>query len=652
MFGLNLIHAGFLAAGLAVAIPILIHLLFRQKTRKVAIGSLRFVHQLVREHRRKRRVRQWILLALRMFALALLAVLFARPYWNDARRAGLEQEVVLLVDRSASMQAREAGGASAFDRALERARGELGRLDENTAVHVALFDATGVNEIPVQMLSGAAPTLAATDYAAALGWAGDLLAGSQRRVRQILLYTDLQRNALPSGPVPALLEGIDLIVKDVGQNVIRNLAIESAEAVHTELGPDRPVLVRVILRNHSPGLVRGIPVECKLTGPAGQLSAKKSIDIAAQARAVVELPVEATADGVYRGEVAIESDDLLALDNRRYLAFEARHPERVLLVDGEEGRSVYENETYYLETALRLTTEETERSLRSFEPEHIIWEAGVGFPRLDGYRVIVLANVRRLSDNDAARLRSFLEAGGRLLIFAGEQSTRESLRPLAEARLLPGELAGSAPGGRWRVDEWNAEHPALKCFHDPQQGDLRRVVFERIQPIGKLQEQDRPLLKSAGKIVAAERPVGRGLCLYFGSTADREWTDLPRSRMYVPLMRQLMAYLTDQISERRLVAERLVSKPGESAGVVQFEDRWIVTNIDPRESALDRAAVEEIEQAFGSGEPTTEDAEKAAAWAAILPGDRLRPEEIWTTVAWILLIVLSGEMLLASRVHA
>ena len=115
MHGWTLIHTGFLAAGLAVSVPIIIHLLFRQKTRTLPIGSVRFLHQVVREHRRRRRVRQWLLLALRMLAVLLLALLFARPFRDESFLRGLQQEVVLLIDRSASMQARDAGGKTAFD---------------------------------------------------------------------------------------------------------------------------------------------------------------------------------------------------------------------------------------------------------------------------------------------------------------------------------------------------------------------------------------------------------------------------------------------------------------------------------------------------------------------------------------------------------
>ena len=52
--------------------------------------------------------------------------------------------------------------------------------------------------------------------------------------------------------------------------------------------------------------------------------------------------------------VEVAGGDDLPFDDRRWLAFEARRPDRVLLVDGEPGPSVFGNETYYLETALRL----------------------------------------------------------------------------------------------------------------------------------------------------------------------------------------------------------------------------------------------------------------------------------------------------------
>jgi hypothetical protein len=238
MYGISLIHTGFLAAGLAVAVPIVIHLLFRQKTRTLVIGSMRFLHQVVREHRRRRRVRQWILLALRMLAVLLLALLFARPYRDESYRRGFQEEVVVLIDRSASMQARQGLGETAFSRAVAGAREELKRLDENVIVHVALCDAAKIQEIPFarntgDQLATATPTDAATDYNLALAWAGDVLAGSSRSRRRIVLVSDLQRTGLGHGLKATLPEGVELVVQDVGEVLARNVSIDAAEASRT-----------------------------------------------------------------------------------------------------------------------------------------------------------------------------------------------------------------------------------------------------------------------------------------------------------------------------------------------------------------------------------------------------------------------------------
>jgi hypothetical protein len=655
MHGWTLIHAGFLAAGLAVAVPIIIHLLFRQKTRTLPIGSVRFLHQVVREHRRRRRVRQWLLLALRMLAVLLLALLFARPYRDESYLRGLQQEVVLLIDRSASMQARDTGGKTAFERALADAREELKHLDQNVVVHVALFDAAGVKELPLDKFQDSTAGEAATDYPLALGWAADVLASSSRSDRRIVLISDLQKSGLRRGRLEPLPIGVELVIHDVGEALARNLAIEAALAGSTEIRADSNISLRVVVRNHGALLARQVPVRCELEGPDGEIEVANKVDVAGHGSAVLDLPLAVKTDGLYRGHADIQINDVLPLDNRRWVAFEARHPDRVLLIDGQEGRSVYANETYFLETALRLRTEEATGHTRSFEPERIAWESGEGFPRLDGYRAIVLCNVRRLSEKDGERLEEYLRGGGSLLIFAGDQVSRTSLAPLTKRNLLPGKIAAEAIDGKFRVDEWDARHPALACFADPQQGDLRRVEFSRLLPLDEPAEAARVLLKSGERIVAAELAVGRGRCLYAGTTADRDWTDLPRTRLYVPLVRQFLAYLTDQLSARAAVTDRLVVLPDDKIGIAPVageEGRWTVTNLDPRESALNRVTPEELQLALGTGPGKAEDEAQQAALKVVLPPDALRPDEFWTTVAWILLAVLAFETLLASRVHA
>jgi len=92
-----------------LAIPIIIHLLFRRRSRKVELGTLRFLKIVLEENARRRKLKRWLLLSLRMACLALLAGLFARPYLLARDLAGRDRLVAILIDRSASMQLKDKG---------------------------------------------------------------------------------------------------------------------------------------------------------------------------------------------------------------------------------------------------------------------------------------------------------------------------------------------------------------------------------------------------------------------------------------------------------------------------------------------------------------------------------------------------------------
>ena len=70
----------FFLAGLgAIAIPVLIHLIQREKKRVVEFPSLMFVRRIPYQSVRRRRIRHWWLLLMRAAAIALIVAAFARP---------------------------------------------------------------------------------------------------------------------------------------------------------------------------------------------------------------------------------------------------------------------------------------------------------------------------------------------------------------------------------------------------------------------------------------------------------------------------------------------------------------------------------------------------------------------------------------------
>src|ERR1700741_5071107 len=100
----------------AIAIPVLVHLIQRERKRVIEFPSLMFIQKIPYQSVRRRRIRHWFLLLMRAAAVALIVAAFARPFLPQGAAAiaaaGGNRELVILLDQSASM-----GYADHFERA-------------------------------------------------------------------------------------------------------------------------------------------------------------------------------------------------------------------------------------------------------------------------------------------------------------------------------------------------------------------------------------------------------------------------------------------------------------------------------------------------------------------------------------------------------
>src|SRR5918992_4282110 len=112
---MNFLYPAFLLGALAIAVPLVLHLLRRDVAPEVPFSAVRLLRRSPIEQSRRRRLRDLLLLAARAAAVLLLAAAFARPYVaGGAATAGLH---IIAVDRSFSM-----GAPGRFARAQELAR--------------------------------------------------------------------------------------------------------------------------------------------------------------------------------------------------------------------------------------------------------------------------------------------------------------------------------------------------------------------------------------------------------------------------------------------------------------------------------------------------------------------------------------------------
>lgn len=129
---MNFLSPWYLLGALAVAVPVVVHLIRHERARPLPFASLMFFRRMPQRTTSRRRLKYLLLLAARCLLVLLLALAFARPYLSrPAASAGLGRQArlfVVLVDRSLSMQYgdRARGAAEAVRRVL----GRMGALDQ------------------------------------------------------------------------------------------------------------------------------------------------------------------------------------------------------------------------------------------------------------------------------------------------------------------------------------------------------------------------------------------------------------------------------------------------------------------------------------------------------------------------------------------
>src|SRR5262245_32349565 len=128
----------FLAAMAGLAIPVLLHLTQREKNQIVRFPSLMFVRRIPYQSVRRRKIHNWLLLFVRMAALALVITAFARPLFPHTDALVLPgvgaREVVVLLDTSYSM-----GYGDRWDRARVAARDVLSDLSVSDRGSLVFF---------------------------------------------------------------------------------------------------------------------------------------------------------------------------------------------------------------------------------------------------------------------------------------------------------------------------------------------------------------------------------------------------------------------------------------------------------------------------------------------------------------------------------
>lgn len=523
-------------AGLAV--PVLLHLTQREKKQIVHFPSLMFVRRIPYQSVRRRKIQHWLLLMVRLAALALIIAAFARPLIrrSDVAVAAGQgaREVVILLDTSYSM-----GFGDRADRARAAANDAIAGLSASDRGSVVLFASgaeislrsTSERDRLTAAISAAKPGAAATRYAPALKVAGSILAESTLPRRDVVLISDFQRNGWRGEEGARLPPGATMTPVPVQSAADRsNLSVTGVSLARSTFANQERVGVTAGITNRTERPVSGGVIMLEV---GGLKVATKPLEVEPGGSASVTFdPVTVSARNL-RGTVRI-ADDALAADNAFNFVVSPSEPVRVLIV-GRGGAGLY------LTRALSIG--ESPR----FESVTTLPDA-LADADLRRSRVVVLNDVA-VPTALARRLARYVEQGGGLLVAAGPRASWP-----ADVDVLPASLAipvDRSRGDPARIGALEFGHPVFEPFRAPRSGDFSTVRvygYRNAVPVAGAQVIAR---FDGGSPAVTERRVGSGRVLLWASTLDLSWTDLPTRPVFLPFVhraaRHLAAYTEPQL---------------------------------------------------------------------------------------------------------
>ena len=192
----------------ALAIPVLIHLIQRERKRVVEFPSLMFLRKIPYQSVRRRRIRDWFLLAMRLAALAMIVMAFARPFFKRdslaaAAQNGAREAVILrrhLVQHGVRRSLAAGTQPPRATRSTGWARATAPRsCSFRSGAEVAVRSSADRGRLDAG-LATAATGPGATRFAPALKLAASLLGESALPRREIVLISDFQRRGWEQTP--------------------------------------------------------------------------------------------------------------------------------------------------------------------------------------------------------------------------------------------------------------------------------------------------------------------------------------------------------------------------------------------------------------------------------------------------------------------
>ena len=545
---MRFLDPGFLFALLAIAIPIIIHLFNFRKFKKVYFSNVRFLKFVQIQTSSRQHLKDRLILASRILALAFLVFAFARPYISNPEQKNVYQQQVIsiFVDNSYSMEAVNTEG-TLLDESKRRAKEIASAYSVNDKFQLLTNDfegkfqrllnydefLTAVDEVKISASN--------RDLSQIIRRQEDVFLKEPNSRKTVYIISDLQENILPQAPVQADTSITVRLVR-LKANSQPNVSIDSVwftSAIHKP-GDSEQMVVK--LRNNSDEDAANIPIRITINK---QQKALGSLTIEPRATSTDTLSFSGLRAGWQEGEIEI-TDFPVVFDDRFYFSFNVQQSIPLLIINGG-------NENEYLNSVYRSDVFFTVTNVSS---------GNINYAGLSKYPFLILNEVGQISEGLIQQLREYVNKGGSLMIYPELAGDQQGLKKLLQT--LGTDFPAEVVTAETKVSSINLQHSIFKGVFEniPKNLDLP-VAKKYLRYSNQNNTTKQSILEFPGKVTfLSEYRLGRGKIYLSAVPLNAETSNFARHSVFVPVMYQTaLLSLQDQSLFHKLNRDQVIELP-------------------------------------------------------------------------------------------
>ena len=545
-----------LAAGAAAVAPVVIHLIMRTKPRRTVFPAMRFVKKTHQANISKLKLKHLILLAMRMAAIVLIAMLLARaelPSFRQVDDSSEPMAAVVVVDNSGSMNYR-LQGRTLLARAQTLACQMVQSMSAGSRIAVITTAspqaATGFRsdrKFVAQQIAEAPAGFGHESLAKALSLARAMLEQDEMERKGIYVAGDMTAQSWREDAGTQRAKEIDFVVLRVGLEKNANMAMGEPRLS----APCVPVGSVVTIQTQVDGVHVG-----------GEATVRLELDELSVDEQAVSVPVGGSADmrfsfqpkqeGTVHGRLVLVHSDPLEMDNVRYFTVRVAPPPTMWIVRDPTtvGRG---SETSFL-MANAVSPAGAQPGFGQWVHRSTITADRLNAQRLKEAQIVLLADVSSLSDSQWRLLEEFARRGGHVWVVVGSLTSPTAYNTPDAQRIMPAALKAleelAKPAG-WQAAE--LRHPMLQPFADQANPPLSEVLCRRRFAIESVAGDAQTVLRYADEAPAiVSRRIGDGSVILWNFSPVRAFSNLAQLPQFVILTQRTVRLLAGAADVRTM----------------------------------------------------------------------------------------------------